>query len=80
MVKNLLVNARDTVFFPGTRRSPGEENNNNSSIFTRKIPWTVEPGGATDLRVKELDVKHTHTHTHTHSVHISSHLTLHSSF
>ena len=76
MVKNLLANAKDTVFIPGSTSSPEAENNNHSSIFTWKIPWTVEPGGGTAHRIKELDVKHTHTH----SVHISSHRTLHSSF
>ena len=37
--------ARDSGLIPGLGRSPGEGNDNLSSIFAWEIPWTEEPGG-----------------------------------
>ena len=48
VVKNPPANAGDawdTGSIPGSGRSPGVGNGNFSSILTRKIPWTEEPGG-----------------------------------
>ena len=41
-VKNLPANAGA---IPGSGRSPGEGNDNHSSILLGRIPWTEEPGG-----------------------------------
>ena len=47
----------------------------HSSILTRRIPWTEEPGGLQSKGCKELDMteatEHTHIHTHTQSSFIS---------
>ena len=45
MVKNLPANAGDTGLIPGLGRFPRGGNGNRSSILTRVIPWTEEPGG-----------------------------------
>ena len=48
VVKNPPANAGDawdTGSSPGSGRSPGVGDGNFSSILTRKIPWTEEPGG-----------------------------------
>ena len=45
MVKNLLVNARDTSLIPGLGSSPGVGMAAHSSILTWRIPWTQELGG-----------------------------------
>ena len=48
VVKNPPANAGDawdTGSIPGSGRSPGVGNGNFSSILTRKILWTEEPGG-----------------------------------
>ena len=37
--------ARDVSLVPGSGRSPGEGNDNHSSILAWKIPWTQEAGG-----------------------------------
>ena len=44
MVKNLPLNAGDLVLIPGSGSSPGEGNDNYSSILACRIPWTEEPG------------------------------------
>ena len=38
-------NAGDLGLIPVLGRSPGEGNDNPSSILAWKIPWTEEPGG-----------------------------------
>ena len=35
---------RDAGLIPGLGKSPGEENDNRSSILAWQIPWTEEPG------------------------------------
>ena len=48
VVKNPPANAgdtRDAGLIPGSGRSPGEGNGNDSSILAWEIPWTEEPGG-----------------------------------
>ena len=45
MVKNLPTDTGDAGSIPGSRRSPGGGNGNDSSILVWKIPWTEEPGG-----------------------------------
>ena len=45
VVKNPPANARDTGSIPGSRRSPGEGNDNPPSTLAWEIPWTEEPGG-----------------------------------
>ena len=42
--KGSTCNAKDPGSIPGLGRSPGEEMATHSSIFTWRIPWTVEPG------------------------------------
>ena len=44
MIKNLPANAGDTDSIPGSGRSPGGGNGKSLSIFSRKSPWTEEPG------------------------------------
>ena len=65
-VQNLSANAgdtRDTGSVPGLGRSPGVGMATHSSILAWKIPWTEEPGQATNPRgCKESDItEHTHT-------------------
>ena len=43
--KNLPANAEVAGSIFGSRRSPGEGNDNPSSILACEIPWTEEPGG-----------------------------------
>ena len=42
--KESAYNAGDPGSIPGSGRSPGEGNGNDSSILAWKIPWTGEPG------------------------------------
>ena len=50
VVKNLPANAEDTGYIPGSGRSHGEGNGNNSSILVWEIPWTKEPDGLQSIR------------------------------
>ena len=43
--KESACNAGDVGSVPGLGRSSGEGNDNPSSIFTWRIPWTEKPGG-----------------------------------
>ena len=46
-----VEDARGIGSIPGLGRSPGEGHSNHSSILTRRIPWTEEPG---ELQTMEL--------------------------
>ena len=67
MAKNPPANAgakRDASSVPGSRRSPGGGNGNQSSIRSWKIPLTEEPGGLQSTGSQRTDTtEHTHTHT-----------------
>ena len=58
MVKNLHANAgdtRDEVLTPGSRRYPGVEMTNLSSILAAwKIPQTEDPGGLQFMRSQRV--------------------------
>ena len=57
MVKTLPANtgdARDRSLFPRSGRSPGEVNDNHSSILGWKIPWTEEPGVLQSIRLQRV--------------------------
>ena len=43
--KESASNAGDEGLIPGPGRSPGEGNDNHSSILVGRIPWTEEPAG-----------------------------------
>ena len=45
VAKNLPANAGDMSSILGSRRYPGEEMANHSSILAWKIPWIEKPGG-----------------------------------
>ena len=44
VIKDLPPSAGDVGSFPGSRRSPGEENGNHACTLAWKIPWTEETG------------------------------------
>ena len=46
--KESACNAGDPGWIPGWERSSGEGNATHSSILAWRIPWTEEPGEATD--------------------------------
>ena len=54
MVKTLPSNAGSLDLIPGSGRSPGEGNDNHSSILAWRIPWTEEPGGIQSMRSKRV--------------------------
>ena len=43
--KESAWNAGNPGSIPGSRRSPGEGNDNPPSTLAWEIPWTEEPGG-----------------------------------
>ena len=43
--KESTCNVGDLGSVPGSGRSPGEGNGNNSSVLAWRIPWTEEPSG-----------------------------------
>ena len=47
--KKSACNAGDPASVPGSGRSPGERNDNPSSILAWRIPWTEEPGGVQSM-------------------------------
>ena len=56
-VKNLPANAgdtRDEGLIPGSRRYPGVEMSNLSSILAWKIPQTEDPGGLQFMRSQRV--------------------------
>ena len=54
--KQSACKARDVSSIPGLGRSPGEENDNHSSIPPGRIPWREESGGLQPMGHKELDM------------------------
>ena len=54
--KASACNAGDPGSILGSRRSPGEGNDNHSSILAWKIPWMEEPGGLHSMESQR--VKH----------------------
>ena len=55
MAKNPPNNAGDTRHagsIPGSGRSPGGGNGNDSSILASEIPWTEKPGGLESMESK----------------------------
>jgi len=43
--KDFACIAGDPGLIPGSGRTPGEGRATHSSILSREIPWTEEPGG-----------------------------------
>ena len=71
MVKNPPASAGDRGLIPGSRRSPGGENGNPSSILAWRIPWTEEPGRLWSIEsqrvghnviLASMQLLHTHKH------------------
>ena len=67
VVKTLPANtgdARDRSLFPRSGRSPGEGNDNHSSILGWKIPWTEERCGLQSIRLQRVRYNWETEHTH----------------
>ena len=57
MVKNLpayVGDFKDTGSISGSGRSPGGVHGNHSSILSRRILWTEEPGGLWPIRSQRV--------------------------
>ena len=59
VARSLPASAGDTGdagLIPGLGRSPGEENGNHSSILSKEIPWTEEPGGLASMGSQRVGI------------------------
>ena len=54
VVKNSPAKQEFVGSIPGLRRSPGEGNDNCSSILAWEISWTEEPGWLQSMGLQEL--------------------------
>ena len=52
--KESTCNVGDLGSVPGSGRSPGEGNGNNSSILAWRIPWTEEPNGQQSMEFQRV--------------------------
>ena len=52
--KASAYNVGDLGSIPGSGRSPGGGNGNQSSVHAWKIPWTKEPGGLQSMRLQRV--------------------------
>ena len=62
--KESACNAGDLGLIAGSGRSPGEGNDNNSSILAWKAPWAEQPVGYSPWFHKESDTTEQLTLTH----------------
>ena len=52
--KEFVCDTGDPGLIPGSERSPGEGNDNHSSILAWKIPWTELPGGLQSMGLQRV--------------------------
>ena len=60
LVKDSSSNTRDAGWIPGSGRSPGGGNGNQSSILAWEIPGIEEPGGLQSVGSQIISHQHTH--------------------